>query len=118
MGEHRRRDVDNARRFPPRQAWNKAVAGDKQEWGLLECGEAAMLTTTEAIRLARCGLSDKARATHAIGVWFVAGAHGDRKSETMMWRLSDQVEGLGRYDMTNPIDASTETDTFRFQPVV
>ena len=105
MGEHRRRDVDNASRVPPCQAWNKAVAGDKQEWRLLEWAEAAMLTTTKSIRLARSGLGDEARAAHTIGIWFVASAHGDRKSETMMRRLSDQVEGLGGHNTTNPIDA-------------
>ena len=102
MGQYGRRDVDNARRLPYR-AWNKAVAGDEQEGSLLECGEAAMLTTTKPIRLARCGLGDEAGATHTTGIWFVAGAHGDRKGETMMWRLPDQVEGLGGHHTTNPI---------------
>ena len=84
MRENGWRDVDDAGGLLPRHARAEARAVDHEKGCLLACTEATVLAAAEDICLVTGTLRDEAGAGHAVGIGFLARAHGDRKSEAVI----------------------------------
>src|SRR5439155_19134013 len=84
MRENGWRDVDDAGGLLPRHAMAEARAVDHEKRCLLACTEATVLAAAEDICLVAGTFRDEAGASHAVGIGFLARAHGDRKSEAVI----------------------------------